>query len=56
VPRLFNGIVFIRSFAMDEAKNIGLGANLAGAFVGALLQSATGITGFTALLPIVSGF
>lgn len=56
LPMLFSGIVFIRSFALAEEKNTALGANLVGAFVGALLQSVTFITGIKALLLIVAGF
>ena len=56
LPMLFSGIVFIRSFAIAEEKNTALGANLVGAFVGALLQSVTFITGIKALLLIVAGF
>ena len=53
LPMLFSGIVFIRSFAAVERKDVALGANLLGALVGALLQSVTFITGIKALLLIV---
>ena len=56
LPMLFSGIVFTRSFAVAEEKSNGLGANLIGALVGALLQSVTFITGIKALLLIVAGF
>jgi spermidine synthase len=54
LPMLFSGIVFIRSFAAVTGKDEALGANLLGALVGALLQSATFVTGIKALLLIVA--
>jgi spermidine synthase len=53
LPMLFSGIVFIQSFAAVARKDEALGANLLGALVGALLQSATFVTGIKALLLIV---
>jgi len=53
LPMLFSGIVFIRSFADVTRKDEALGANLIGALVGGLLQSATFITGIKALLLFV---
>lgn len=55
LPMLFSGIVFIRSFAAAARKDEALGANMAGALVGALLQSITFVTGIRALLLIVTG-
>lgn len=55
LPMLFSGIVFIRSFAVAVGKDEALGANLIGALVGALLQSATFVIGIKALLLIVAG-
>lgn len=54
LPMLFAGILFIRSFAVVERKDLALGANLLGAIVGALLQTATFVTGIKALLLIVA--
>lgn len=56
LPMLFSGIVFIRSFAVAVSKDQALGANMFGALVGALLQSATFVTGIRALLLIVAAF
>ncbi len=53
-PLLFSGVIFIRSFAASDRKDEALGANLAGALVGALLQSLTFVTGVKALLLIVA--
>ncbi len=55
LPVLFSGIVFIRSFANARRKDEALGANMAGALMGALLQSVTFIIGIQALLLIVAG-
>lgn len=55
LPMLFGGMIFIRSFNTFAAKDEGLGANLFGALVGALMQSATFIVGFKALLLITTG-
>ncbi len=54
LPMLFSGIVFVRSFAATARKDKALGANLAGAMVGALLQSVTFMIGIRALLLIVA--
>ncbi|MBL8798575.1 MAG: hypothetical protein JNM56_32060 [Planctomycetia bacterium] len=54
LPMLFSGIVFIRSFAAVERKDLALGANLIGALVGGLLQSLTYLTGVKALLLLVA--
>ena len=56
LPMLFNGIVFVRSFAVAQEKSNALGANLIGALAGALLQSITFIVGIKALLLLVAGF
>jgi spermidine synthase len=55
LPMLFSGIVFIRSFAAVERKDLALGANLFGSLVGGILQSLTFMTGIKALLLIVAG-
>ena len=55
LPILFSGIIFIRSFANVTRKDEALGANLAGAIIGALLQSITFVIGIKALLLIVAG-
>jgi len=55
LPIFFSGIIFIRSFAKVERKDDALGANLAGAIIGALLQSITFVIGIKALLLIVAG-
>jgi spermidine synthase len=55
LPMIFSGIVFIRSFASVLGKDKALGANLIGALIGALLQSATFIIGIKALLLVVAG-
>jgi hypothetical protein len=55
IPMLFSGLIFIRSFAIIESKNEALGANLIGALVGALLQTATFVIGIKALLLVVAG-
>ena len=52
---LFSGIVFIRSFAVADAKDSVLGANLIGSLFGGLLQSVTFVLGIKALLLIVAG-
>ena len=56
LPMLFSGIIFIRSFAIIVRKDEALGANLAGALVGAMLQSVTFMSGIKFLLLIVAGF
>jgi spermidine synthase len=56
LPMLFSGLIFIRSFAIVEGKNEALGANLIGALLGALLQTATFVIGIKALLLLVAGF
>lgn len=53
-PIFFSGIIFIRSFASVEEKDLALGANLMGSLFGGLLQSATYLTGLKALLLIVT--
>jgi hypothetical protein len=50
----FAGILFVRSFALVERKDLALGANQMGALVGGLLQSVTFIIGINALLLIVA--
>ena len=55
LPTLFSGIIFVRSFAATARKDEALGANMAGALVGAMLQSVTFVTGTSALLLIVVG-
>jgi len=55
LPMLFSGIVFIRSFAATERKDVALGANLFGSLAGGLLQTVTFVTGIQALLLIVAG-
>lgn len=55
LPMLFSGIVFMRSFAAVERKDVALGANLIGALVGGVLQSMTFVTGIRALLLVVAG-
>ena len=55
LPMLFSGIVFMRSFAAVERKDVALGANLVGALVGGVLQSMTFVTGIRALLLVVAG-
>lgn len=54
LPMLFSGLVFIRSFAAAERKDVALGANLFGSLVGGLLQSATFVVGIKALLIVVA--
>lgn len=54
LPMLFSGLIFIDSFAKVERKDAALGANLLGALVGGILQSATFVTGINALLLIVA--
>jgi spermidine synthase len=54
LPMLFAGVLFIRSFAIVNRKDLALGANLLGALVGALLQTVTFVTGIKALLLIVA--
>jgi predicted O-methyltransferase YrrM len=55
LPMLFSGVVFIRSFAATDRKDMALGANLMGSLVGGLLQTVTFVTGIKALLLIVAG-
>jgi spermidine synthase len=54
LPMLFSGLVFVRSFAAAEHKDLALGANLFGSLVGALLQTVTFVIGIKALLLIVA--
>ncbi len=54
MPMFFSGVVFIRSFARSEHRNLALGANLIGSLVGGLLQSITFVTGIRALLLVVA--
>ena len=54
LPMLFSGIIFIRSFALVQRKDMALGANMYGALVGGILQSITFITGIKALLLVVA--
>jgi spermidine synthase len=54
LPMFFSGIVFIRSFAAAEHKDVALGANLLGSLAGALVQSVTFATGIKALLLLVA--
>jgi spermidine synthase len=54
IPMLFSGIVFIKSFADTQEKDIALGANLIGALCGAMLQSITFVIGFNALLLVIT--
>jgi hypothetical protein len=56
LPMLFSGIVFIRSFASVNRKDLALGANLFGAMAGALIQPVTFLLGIKALLLVVTGF
>jgi hypothetical protein len=56
LPMLFSGIVFIRSFASMNRKDLALGANLFGAMAGALIQPVTFLLGIKALLLVVTGF
>ena len=53
-PMFFSGIVFIRSFARSQRRDLALGANLIGSLVGGLLQSITFATGIRALLLLVA--
>lgn len=54
LPMLFSGIVFIRSFAIADRKDVALGANLFGSLVGGLLQTMTFVVGIKALLVVVA--
>lgn len=54
LPMLFSGVVFVRSFAAADRKDLALGANLFGSLVGALLQTVTFVVGVKALLLIVA--
>ncbi len=56
LPILFSGLIFIRSFASVERKDLALGANMFGSLVGGLLQSITFVVGIKALLLVVAGF
>jgi hypothetical protein len=53
LPMLFSGIIFIRSFAKSDHKDIAFGANLLGALVGALLEPVTFLAGVRFLLLVV---
>lgn len=53
-PMFFSGIAFVRAFAEADRKSQVMGANLAGALVGALLQSLTFVIGIKALLLVVA--
>ncbi|MGA2034019.1 MAG: hypothetical protein ABSG68_17370 [Thermoguttaceae bacterium] len=55
LPMFFGGIIFIRSFAVAEHKDLVLGANMIGALVGGVLQSITFVTGIKSLLLVVAG-
>jgi spermidine synthase len=55
MPMFFSGIIFIRSFALVERKDVAMGANMYGALVGGILQSITFLTGIKALLLVVAG-
>ncbi len=50
---LFSGIIFIDSFDGSPDKARALGANLLGALVGGMLQSATYLTGFQMLILVI---
>jgi hypothetical protein len=54
LPMLFSGLVFIRSFAVADRKDVALGANLFGSLVGGLLQTVTFVVGIKALLIVVA--
>ena len=54
LPMFFSGLVFIRSFADVERKDVALGANLLGSLAGALVQTVTFATGIKALLLLVA--
>ena len=54
LPMLFSGLVFARSFSSAEHKDKALGANLLGSLGGALLQSASFLTGLKGLLVLVA--
>jgi hypothetical protein len=54
LPMLFSGLVFARSFSSAEHKDQALGANLLGSLGGALLQSASFLTGLKGLLVLVA--
>lgn len=56
LPMVFSGIVFVRSFALVDRRDLALGANLIGALFGALLQSASFVLGIKALLLFVAAF
>src|SRR3989442_1391174 len=54
LPILFNGIIFIRSFAESPDKHQTLGANLINSLIEKLLQSITFVTNIKALLLVVA--
>ena len=54
LPMFFSGIVFIRSLAAVPRKDLALGANMMGALVGGMLQSATFVIGVRSLLLVVA--
>ncbi len=56
LPMLFSGLIFARSFSASPQKDAALGANLFGSLFGALVQSATFVTGIKALLLLVAAF
>ncbi len=56
LPMLFSGIIFVKAFALTDAKDVALGANLIGSLVGAVLQSISFLVGIKALLLIVAAF
>ena len=55
LPMLFSGIIFVRSWATTDRKDVAFGANLFGSLVGGLLQTVTFFVGIQALLVIVAG-
>lgn len=56
LPMFFSGLVFVRSFAETDRRDVALGANLIGSLFGGLLQSLTFLLGIKALLLFVAGF
>lgn len=54
LPMLCSGVIFARSFTRTTHKDLALGANLFGALVGGLLQTATFVIGLRALLLVVA--
>lgn len=54
LPMLFSGIAFARAFAVAGRKDHALGANLLGALVGAVLESASFLYGIKSLLLAVA--